>query len=95
MGCTRVQNGSRYTEPADDLASATSCKEAVDIIVDAIKRACEDVGNASGDDFVTEGDIVRSVFRYHAGSVRETERLALACRKHSVQRASMQRWNMA
>ncbi|KAG8217577.1 putative phosphatidylinositide phosphatase [Butyriboletus roseoflavus] len=58
VGSARVRNGSRYTEPADDLASAKSCKEAVDLIVDAIKRACEDIGSASGDDFTSEEDIV-------------------------------------
>ncbi|KAF8559644.1 hypothetical protein OG21DRAFT_1594475 [Imleria badia] len=56
VGSTR--NGSRYAEPADDLAGATSCKEAVDLIADAIKRACEDIGSTSGDDFVCEADIV-------------------------------------
>lgn len=62
VGSARVRNGSRYTEPADDLTNAKSCKEAVDVIVDAIKRACEDTGSASGDDFISEGDIVRSVY---------------------------------
>jgi len=59
VGSTHVRSGSGYTEPADDLASAASCKEAVDLIVGAVKRACEDVGSASGDGFIAEGDIVR------------------------------------
>jgi len=58
MGSTHVRNASRYAEPADDLASATSCKEAVDLIVDAIQRACEDIGSASGNNFIFEEDIV-------------------------------------
>ncbi|KAG9318553.1 hypothetical protein JVU11DRAFT_645 [Chiua virens] len=58
VSCTHVRNGSRYTEPADDLASATTCQEAVDLVVDVIQRACEDVGSASGDDFVSEADVV-------------------------------------
>ncbi|KAF8447889.1 SacI homology domain-containing protein [Boletus edulis BED1] len=58
MGSTHVRNASRYAEPADDLASATSCKEAVDIIVGAIQRACEDIGSASGKHFIVEEDIV-------------------------------------
>lgn len=65
VGSTHVRSGSRYTEPADDLAGATSCKEAVDLIVGAVKRACEDVGSASGDGFIAEGDIVRYALSYH------------------------------
>ena len=64
VGSTRVPDGSRYAEPADDLTSATSCKEAVDLIVDAINRACKDIGSASGDDFISEADIVRLVGQY-------------------------------
>ena len=56
---TRVQrgSGSGYTEPADDLAGTTSCKEAVDLMVDAICRACEDIGNVHGD-LIQHGDVV-------------------------------------
>ena len=61
VGSTHVRNGSRYTEAADDLTGAASCKEAVDLIVDTVKRACEDIGSGSGDDFVSEDDIVRRV----------------------------------
>ncbi|KAH0830632.1 hypothetical protein J3R83DRAFT_2087 [Lanmaoa asiatica] len=39
VGSTHVRNGSRYTEPADDLATATSCEEAVDLIVDACQES--------------------------------------------------------
>lgn len=95
MGSTHVRNGSRYTEAADDLASATSCREAVDLIVDTVKRACEDIGGAPGDDFVFEGDIVRLVSQYRAVIVHQTEPLALVCQRHSVRRASMQRWSTA
>lgn len=63
VGSTHVRNESRYTEVTDNLTSATSCKEAVDLIVDTIKKACEDVGSASGDDFIYEEDIVRLVGR--------------------------------
>jgi hypothetical protein len=59
VGSTHVREESRYAEPADDLAGATSCKEAVDLIVDAVKRACKDVGSASRDNFISEEDIVR------------------------------------
>src|ERR1700722_2197074 len=45
-------------EPADEVACASSCKEAVDLIVEAIKRACVDLGCVHGD-FVTEADVVR------------------------------------
>ncbi|KAH9952101.1 SacI homology domain-containing protein, partial [Amylocystis lapponica] len=53
---TRRESGS-FIEPADELAGATNCKDAVDIIVDAIRRACQDIG-AAGDEFVTESEIV-------------------------------------
>lgn len=58
----RVRRGSStgYAEPADDLTGASSCKEAVDIMVDAIRRACEDIGNIHGD-IISDGDVVRSV----------------------------------
>ncbi|KAG2158469.1 phosphoinositide polyphosphatase [Suillus bovinus] len=44
----RVRSGSStgYAEPADDLAGATTCKQVVDMMVDSIKRACEDTGNS-------------------------------------------------
>ncbi|KAF7974824.1 hypothetical protein HWV62_11181 [Athelia sp. TMB] len=58
----RIRRGSStstaYAEPADDLTGAASCKEAVDIIVDAIRRACEDIGNVHGD-LIIDGDVVR------------------------------------
>lgn len=95
VGCTHVRNGSRYTEPADDLASATSCKEAVDLIVDAIKGACEEIGSPSEDDFISEQDIVRLVCQNRAVIVPRTQCVTLACQRHSVRRASMQRWSTA
>lgn len=49
-----------FDEYADDLAGATTCKEAVDVIVDAIRRAREDVGDADGLS-IMESDIVRYV----------------------------------
>ena len=57
---TRVQRGSSsgFVEPADDLTGTASCKEAVDLMVDAIRRACEDIGNAHGD-LVQNGDVVK------------------------------------
>ncbi|KII89160.1 hypothetical protein PLICRDRAFT_40794 [Plicaturopsis crispa FD-325 SS-3] len=51
----------------DELTGASSCKEAVDIIVDTIRRACEDAGGGRvskvgglkvRDEFVKEGDVV-------------------------------------
>lgn len=95
VGSTHVREGSRYAEPADDLAGATTCKEAVDLIVDAVRRACKDVGSASGDDFISEEDIVRLVCQYHAIIVRQTQCLASAYQRRSARRASMQRWSTA
>ncbi|OAX41993.1 hypothetical protein K503DRAFT_421235 [Rhizopogon vinicolor AM-OR11-026] len=44
----RIRSGSsaRYAEPADDLAGATACNQVVDLMVDIIKRTCEDAGNS-------------------------------------------------
>ncbi|KAI0345325.1 hypothetical protein BDW22DRAFT_1426997 [Trametopsis cervina] len=52
----RRENGSFY-EPADELTGATDCKQAVDLMVDAIFRACADAGGARGD-FVKDKDVV-------------------------------------
>lgn len=49
-----------FDEYADDLAGATTFKEAVNVIVDAIRRALEDLGNADGLS-IMESDIVRYV----------------------------------
>ncbi|KIJ17485.1 inositol-polyphosphate 5-phosphatase [Paxillus involutus ATCC 200175] len=54
----RSESTTGYAEPADDLAGATTCKEAVDLIADAIKRACHDMGGASDGNFIFEEDIV-------------------------------------
>lgn len=53
---TRRDSGS-YIEPADELAGAANCKDAVDIIVDAIRQACQDAGGAHGE-LMAEEDIV-------------------------------------
>jgi hypothetical protein len=57
---TRTQPGSGtgYTEPADDLTGASTCREAIDFMVDMIRRACEDLGVTHGN-LVTNGDVVR------------------------------------
>jgi hypothetical protein len=52
--------GSMYADPADELSGASSCQEAVNLIVDSIWRACEDVGVNDGG-FVTNEDVVRWV----------------------------------
>ncbi|KAH8106812.1 SacI homology domain-containing protein [Cristinia sonorae] len=53
---SRRENGS-FVEPADELTGATSCKEAVDLMVEAIRRACADVGNTHPE-FVKVEDVV-------------------------------------
>lgn len=68
---TRVRRGSsygstiEYSQAADELTSAANCKEAVDLVVDVIRRACDDVGSAATaetrpgtDEFVVEEDVV-------------------------------------
>ncbi|KAI0780655.1 SacI homology domain-containing protein [Trametes elegans] len=52
----RRESGS-FIQTTDELANAKNCKEAVDMIVDAIRQACKDIGN-DRHDFVTEADVV-------------------------------------
>lgn len=47
---------------SDEMQSAATCREAVDLIVDRIWRACEGVGGAHGERFVFREDVVRWVF---------------------------------
>ena len=54
---SRRESGS-FIQPQDELASAKSCKEAVDMIVDAIRQACRDIGNEHRD-LITDADVVR------------------------------------
>ena len=54
---SRRENGS-FIQSQDELSSAKNCKEAVDMIVDAIQQACKDMGNERPD-FITEADVVR------------------------------------
>lgn len=60
---TRRDSGS-FIEPADELSGATNCKQAVDLIVDSIRRAWEDAGVRQCE-FVTEEDIVRCATSAH------------------------------
>jgi len=52
----RSGSGTEYAEPADDLAGATTCKQVVDLMVDVIRRACEDTGNSL---VIMDRDVVR------------------------------------
>ena len=54
---SRRESGS-FIQSQDELSSANNCKEAVDMIVDAIRQACADVGNEHRE-LITEGDVVR------------------------------------
>ncbi|TFK42309.1 SacI homology domain-containing protein [Crucibulum laeve] len=51
-------NSGMYADASDELSGAGSCREAVDLIVDSIYRACEDAGSAQGADFVKKEDVV-------------------------------------
>ncbi|GLB34696.1 putative inositol phosphatase [Lyophyllum shimeji] len=59
----RVRRGSstgqnvEYMEAADELSGASNCREAADLIVESIRRACEDIGGTHRD-FVTNEDVV-------------------------------------
>lgn len=55
----RRESGSFY-EPADELTGATNCKEATELMVDAIYRACVDVRGAQ-DEFIKDEEVVRFV----------------------------------
>jgi len=46
-------------EPADELSGAKNCKEAVDLMVESIVKACRDVGGGRQPNFVVEGAVVR------------------------------------
>ena len=46
---------------SDEMQSASTCREAADLVVDRIHRACENVGGGQGHLLVQE-DIVRQVF---------------------------------
>jgi hypothetical protein len=45
---------------SDEITGAATCREAVDLVVERIQRACDDVGGGQGT-FVTEEDVVRCV----------------------------------
>ncbi|KAI6166942.1 SacI homology domain-containing protein [Pisolithus thermaeus] len=57
---TRVEGEftTTYGELTDDLTGATTCKEVVDLMVDAIKRACCKFGTGLREDFIVEEDVV-------------------------------------
>jgi hypothetical protein len=50
--------GPTFTEQADELTGASSCKEVVNLMVDSIVRACGEISSIR-DGFVTEADVVR------------------------------------
>lgn len=50
----------QYVELSDEMQRASSCREAVDLIVNKIQEACEDMGGGHGR-FVTTEDVVRFV----------------------------------
>ncbi|KZV71845.1 hypothetical protein PENSPDRAFT_650268, partial [Peniophora sp. CONT] len=59
----RSRRGSAFSEPADELAGAATCQDAVELMINAIRGACEDIGgghSADGraDTFVKDADIV-------------------------------------
>ncbi|KAI0647334.1 SacI homology domain-containing protein [Trametes meyenii] len=52
----RRETGS-FIQATDELANAKNCKEAVDMIVDAVRQACKDIGNDPRE-FIAEADVV-------------------------------------
>ena len=55
---SRRETGS-IIEPADELSGAKNCKEAVDLMVESIVKACQDAGVGNQPNFVVEEPIVR------------------------------------
>ncbi|KAJ7125465.1 SacI homology domain-containing protein [Mycena crocata] len=58
-----VGGGGAYVDSAEELSGAGSCREAVDLMVDSIRRACEEMGNdgkvgEKGAGLVAEEDVV-------------------------------------
>ncbi|KAJ7219415.1 SacI homology domain-containing protein [Mycena pura] len=59
-----VGSGGAYVDSAEELSGAASCREAVELMVDSIRRACEEMGNdgaghdAGAGGLVTEEDVV-------------------------------------
>ncbi|KAH6895050.1 SacI homology domain-containing protein [Coprinopsis sp. MPI-PUGE-AT-0042] len=51
------RSSSSYSEMSDELLGASTCKEAADLVVETIVKACEEVGSA-GSGFVSEEEIV-------------------------------------
>lgn len=49
---------SPYAAASEELSGAATCREAANMIVDSIRRACEDAGGGH-DGFVTDEDVVR------------------------------------
>ncbi|KAJ7510013.1 SacI homology domain-containing protein [Mycena galericulata] len=51
--------GGAYVDSAEELSGAGNCREAVDLMVDSIRRACDDLGNDGGRaGLVVEEDVV-------------------------------------
>lgn len=50
--------GGALSDTSDELTEASNCQEAVDLIVESIRKACQDIGGAHGD-FVRTEDVVR------------------------------------
>jgi len=48
---------SEYSATSDEMTGAATCREAVDLVVERIRRACDDVGGGQGT-FITEEDVV-------------------------------------
>lgn len=55
----RTSTSDTVLGPANDVNEASNCKEAVDLIVDTIRKACEDNGGGGHEGFVVEKDVVR------------------------------------
>jgi hypothetical protein len=57
---TRSQRDNEtIVEPADELSGAKNCEEAVDLMVESIVKACQDVGGGHRPDFIVEEPVVR------------------------------------
>lgn len=90
----RVKRHSSYESEAsdggggmsDEMRGAATCREAVDLIVERIERACGDIGGAQGKDFIVSEDVVRCVLKLRAMSLLRFLILSFRCSLAEAQR---------
>ena len=95
---TRIRRASSsasglYADASDELNGASSCREAVDLIVDSIYRGCEDAGSTHSN-FVTSEDVVRRVSYSTLNVCLKLSFCETVSLKHNARQACTRKWNM-